>query len=76
MITENKLTPDQVQQLVDAIREPVHAYLALKDGSRYTKKQQQQLVDRIAKSDQVASWALQNITWLTDILKGQLKVVA
>jgi hypothetical protein len=74
--TQNQLKPAQVQQLVDATTMPADAYIALKDGPRYDDKQQQQLVDRIAKSSQAAAWALKGISWLTTAQKGQLTVVA
>jgi len=75
-MTNNKLTDGQIQQLVDAVKEPVDAYHALKDGPKFSDKQQQQLVDRIAKSSQVASWALKEISWLTADQRGKLTVVA
>lgn len=76
MVTQNQFTPEQVQQLLDAIKNPVNAYYAFKDGPRYSEEQQQQLVNCIAKDSQVASWALQNISWLAATQKAQLRVVA
>lgn len=76
MATQNQLTPEQVQQLLDAIKNPANAYHALKDGPRYSEEQQQQLVDCIARDSLVASWALQNISWLVTAQKSQLRAVA
>lgn len=72
----NQLTPEQVQQLVNAIKDPVQAYYALKDGPQYSEDQQQQLVDCIAKGNATMTWALVSISWLTADQKGQLKIVA
>ena len=76
-MTNNALTPAQVQQLVDAAaKNPLDAHLALKYSPKFTEKQQQQLVDRIAKNSQIASFALKDISWLTDVQKTKLHAVA
>lgn len=75
-MTENKLTTEQIQKLINRVtKEPLFAYHALKDGPRYTDEQQEELVKSIAKDSQIASWALINIQWLTSAQKGQLKMV-
>jgi len=81
MSRENALTAEQVDQLVKGIEKSGDvgsgsAYNALKDGPKFTADQQQRLVNTIALSSVVASWALVNIPWLPASQRAYLKAVA
>lgn len=74
---ENKLTPDQVEKLVDAASISAHAsWSALRSGKVFTPEQQQKLVDGAAKCPVSAASVLKDIPWLREEQKHKLTLVA
>lgn len=77
-MSESKLTPDQVEQLVEAASTSAHASWSALRGDRgvFTPEQQQKLVDGAAKEPTYAASVLKDIPWLKEEQKQKLTLVA
>ena len=76
-MSENRLTPEQVDQLVEAAsQEACASWTALRTGPRFSPEQQQKLVDGVSKSAVFAASTLIDVSWLTDSQKSRLKLVS
>jgi len=72
-VSNNKLTPEQVDQLVEAAaKEPLSSWTALRTGPRFSAEQQQKLVCGAARSAIFAAAVLVDVLWLTESQKGLL----
>lgn len=76
-MTENKLTPGQVDQLVtSAAKDWGSALAALECGPKFNDEQQQKLVDAIAQNANWSAFALRDITWLNEPQRKQLELAS
>ena len=77
IMSNNKLTPEQVDQLVEAIKRcALSCWTALRSGPRFSPEQQQKLVDGAAKDTVFAAAVLTDVPWLTEPQRAQLKLVS